>query len=78
MLVITLAAAIGGSVAISAAMLAGSGWQTPGTYTGISNAAHPPSSTTHCYAFQTGCKNTNDGSYSPNTMENGAYLSGKS
>jgi hypothetical protein len=57
-LAIIMIGCIGGVIAISVAMLAGSGWETPGTYTGVSNAAHPVTDANNCYAFQTGCKNT--------------------
>lgn len=66
---------VGGVAAISFMMLAGSGWETPGTYTGINNAAHVPSSTTHCYSFQTGCKNI-ETKIPQSEMDSGAYLSG--
>ena len=65
----------GGVIAIALAMSAGSGWETPGSYTGVSNAAHPVTDQTNCYAFQTGCKNTG---YSIGTSGNGQDLSGSS
>ena len=68
----------GGVVAISLAMMAGAAWETPGSYTGVSNAAHAPNSTTHCYPFQVGCKNTNNGGFDQSQMTNGEYLSGQS
>ncbi|GEM_PF-911816 len=64
-----------GVIAISIAMLAGSAWQTPGTYSGASSAAHAISDSSNCYSFQTGCKNTQT-TISSSDMENGAYLSG--
>lgn len=73
-LAIILAGCVGGVVAISVAMMAGSGWETPGTYAGASNAAHPPASSTHCYAFQTGCKNIQT-PVPKSVMDSGAYLS---
>lgn len=63
-----------GAIAISVAMLAGSSWETPGKYTGISNAAHTVSNPMHCYAFQTGCKNIKT-SVPKSEMDSGAYLS---
>ena len=74
-LVIIIAGCVGGALAIGLAMSAGSGWETPGTYTGVSNAAHPVTDQTNCYAFQTGCKNTG---YSIGTSGNGQDLSGSS
>ncbi|MDE1829952.1 MAG: hypothetical protein KGI25_06500 [Thaumarchaeota archaeon] len=65
----------GGVIAISFAMMAGAAWETPGTYTGTSNAAHAPTSTTNCYSFQTGCKNTVT-NIPQSQMDSGAYLSG--
>jgi hypothetical protein len=71
---IILAGLTGGVLVIAVIMLAGSGWETPGTYTGISNAAHQVTDTTHCYAFQTGCQNTG---YSTGGSDNsGAGLAG--
>ncbi len=73
-LAIILAGCIGGVLAISVAMLAGSGWETPGTYQGQSNAAHAPTSTTQCYSFQTGCDHSKS-AIPQSDMDNGAYLS---
>ncbi|HJU12877.1 MAG TPA: hypothetical protein VJ792_00280 [Candidatus Nitrosotalea sp.] len=73
-LAIILAGCVGGVVAISVAMMAGAGWETPGTYAGTSNAAHAPTSTTHCYSFQTGCKNIQT-TVPKSAMDSGAYLS---
>lgn len=75
MILIIFAGCAGGMVAISAAMMAGQGWEKPGTYTGVSDASHKPTSTTDCYSFQTGCKNTNSGP-SQSELNSGAYLSG--
>lgn len=77
MLMITLAASIGGVIVISAAMMVGQDWQKPGSYTGISNAGRAPNSTSHCYPFQAGCKNTNNGGFQQSEMTSGQYLSGK-
>ncbi|MDE1765224.1 MAG: hypothetical protein KGI27_03000 [Thaumarchaeota archaeon] len=66
----------GGVVAISLVMMAGSGWETPGQYTGISNAAHATSDSTHCYAFQTGCSVSNYGSTTTASDYDGQALSG--
>ena len=73
-LLIILAASVGGTIAISVGMLSASGWATPGTYTGISDASHAPSSTTNCYSFQTGCKNLIDNT-PQSDLDSGAYLS---
>lgn len=75
MMVMILAGCFAGLLAISAAMMAGQGWEKPGTYTGISDASHAPTSTTDCYSFQTGCKNTQTGP-TESEMQSGAYLSG--
>lgn len=72
---IIIAGFAGGVIAISFAMMAGSSWETPGTYTGTSNAAHLPTDPTHCYSFQTGCKNTVT-KIPQSQMDSGAYLSG--
>ncbi len=72
---IILAASVCGAIVISVGMLSASGWSTPGTYTGTSDASRPVTSTTHCYSFQTGCNNT----YSmipQSAMDSGEYLSG--
>ncbi|MGI0102792.1 MAG: hypothetical protein ACREA7_09400, partial [Nitrosotalea sp.] len=62
------------AVAIGLAMLAGSGWETPGTYAGVSDASHSNNST-NCYSFQTGCAHST--TYIPTSdMSNGQYLSG--
>ncbi|MDE1765061.1 MAG: hypothetical protein KGI27_02180 [Thaumarchaeota archaeon] len=74
-LAIIIAGAVGGAFAISVAMMAGSGWETPGTYAGVSNAAHAPASTTHCYSFQTGCK-TIQTTAPQSALTSGAFLSG--
>ena len=73
-LLIILAASVGGTIVISIGMLSASGWSTPGTYTGTSDASHIPSSTTNCYSFQTGCQNTLD-STPQSDLDSGAYLS---
>lgn len=65
----------GGVIVISIAMMAGASWETPGMYTGTSNAAHTTTDSTHCYAFQTGCKNIQT-TIPPSQMDSGAYLSG--
>ena len=65
----------GGVIVIALAMSAGSGWETPGSYKGVSNAAHAVTDQTNCYAFQTGCKNTG---YSIGTSGDGQDLSGSS
>ena len=64
----------GGVIAISVAMMAGAAWETPGMYAGTSNAAHPATDSTHCYAFQTGCKNIRT-SVPQSQLDSGAYLS---
>ncbi|MDE1812889.1 MAG: hypothetical protein KGH85_08525, partial [Thaumarchaeota archaeon] len=74
-LLIILGASVGGTIAIAVGMLSASGWETPGIYTGISDASHVPASTTNCFSFQTGCKNTNS-SIPASAMDSGAYLSG--
>ena len=74
-LLIILGASVGGTIAIAVGMLSASGWETPGIYTGISDASHVPASTTNCFSFQTGCKNTNS-SFPASAMDSGAYLSG--
>ncbi len=73
-IVIIIGGFAAGVIAISVAMMAGSAWETPGMYTGTSNAAHPVSDPTHCYAFQTGCKNIQT-PVSQSQMDSGAYLS---
>ncbi len=72
-LLIILAASVIGAISISVGMLSASGWERPGTYTGISDASHAPSSTTNCYSFQTGCKNTSD-NVTQSDLDSGAYL----
>jgi hypothetical protein len=74
-LLIILGASVGGTLVIAVGMLSASGWETPGTYKGTSDASHVPPSTTNCYSFQTGCTNTNS-SIPPTDMSSGAYLSG--
>ncbi|MGI0018617.1 MAG: hypothetical protein ACREA1_07895 [Nitrosotalea sp.] len=74
-LLIILGASVGGTLVIAIGMLSASGWETPGTYKGTSDASHVPASTTNCYSFQTGCKNTNS-SIPTSAMDSGAYLSG--
>ena len=74
-LLIILGASVGGTLVIAIGMLSASGWETPGTYTGTSDASHVPASTTNCFSFQTGCKNTNS-SIPGSAMSSGAYLSG--
>ena len=73
MLTIIMAGCAGGIIAISVAMLGASGWATPGTYTGTSDASHTPVSTTNCYSFQTGCKNTST-QVPQSDLDNGAFL----
>ena len=73
---IILAAFIGGVIAIGIAMSAGSGWEPAGQYTGVSNAAHTVTNTSHCYAFQTGCSVSNYGSGTTSSDYSGAALSG--
>jgi hypothetical protein len=63
-LAIILAGCVGGVIAISIAMLAGSGWETPGTYTGVSDASHAVTTQGNCQPFQSGCSNTNYGAVS--------------
>ncbi|MEO9277930.1 MAG: hypothetical protein ABI340_09165 [Nitrososphaera sp.] len=75
MIIIIFAGCFGGLFAISAAMMEGQAWEKPGTYSGISDASHPPTSTTDCYSFQTGCKNTNSGPTQAE-LDSGSYLSG--
>jgi len=72
---IILAGFVGGVIAIGIAMSAGSGWETPGTYTGVSNGAHSVADPNNCYSFQTGCKNTG---YSIGASGSGQDLSGSS
>ena len=72
---IIVAAFAGGVIAIGIAMSAGSGWETPGTYSGISDASHVANSSSNCYSFQTGCNNTQTNTPT-SSMDNGAYLSG--
>jgi hypothetical protein len=72
---IIMAGFIGGVIAIGLAMSAGSGWETPGMYTGVSNAAHTVTDPNNCYSFQTGCKNTG---YSIGPSGSGQDLSGSS
>lgn len=74
-LAIIVAGCIGGVLAISVAMMASAGWETPGSYTGTSNAAHAPASATNCYSFQAGCKTVKT-IIPTSDMDNGAYLSG--
>jgi len=74
-LIIILGGFAGGVIAIALAMSAGSGWETPGSYTGVSNAAHTVTDQTNCYSFQTGCKNTG---YSLGASGDGQDLSGNS
>ncbi len=66
----------GGVIAISLVMMAGSGWETPGHYAGISNAAHTVSDSKNCYAFQTGCSVSSYGASSSAADYSGAALSG--
>jgi hypothetical protein len=63
-------------IVIGIAMLAGSGWETPGQYTGPHNAANTVTDSTNCYSFQTGCTNGNNGTTSASTAQSGAALSG--
>lgn len=72
-LVIILTGCVGGVIAISVAMMSASGWETPGTYAGISDASHVPDNLTHCYSFQTGCKNVNT-QVPQSDLDSGAYL----
>ncbi|MDE1726961.1 MAG: hypothetical protein KGH89_06805 [Thaumarchaeota archaeon] len=73
---IILAGFVGGVIAIGIAMSAGSGWEQPGTYTGVSNAAHTVNDSAHCYAFQTGCSVSNYGTTTSASDNSGAALSG--
>lgn len=73
MLVWIMAGCAGGIIAISVAMLDASGWETPGIYTGTSDASHMPVSTTNCYSFQTGCKNTST-QVPQSDLDSGAFL----
>lgn len=73
-IIIIMAAFGGGVAAIAWGMIFAAGGQTPGTYAGISNAAHTVSSPTHCYSFQTGCKHGTT-AVPQSQMTNGAYLS---
>ena len=70
---IILAASVCGAIVISVGMLSASGWSTPGTYTGTSDASRAPTSTTNCYSFQTGCNSTYN-IIPQNAMDSGAYL----
>jgi hypothetical protein len=63
-------------IVIGIAMMAGAGWETPGQYTGTHNAANTVTDSTHCYSFQTGCTNGNNGAISQSTAKSGAALSG--
>ncbi|MDE1844770.1 MAG: hypothetical protein KGI10_05505 [Thaumarchaeota archaeon] len=72
-LAIIIGGCIGGTIVISIAMLSASGWETPGKYTGISDASHTPNSITNCYSFQTGCKNINS-KIPQSDLDSGAYL----
>lgn len=63
-------------IVIGFAMLAGSGWETPGQYTGTHNAANTVTDSTNCYSFQTGCTNNNNGTISSSVATSGAALSG--
>jgi hypothetical protein len=74
-LIIIMASCIGGTLVIAVGMLSASGWETPGIYTGNSNAAHTVTSSTNCYSFQTGCEKSN--AVTPTSdLDSGAYLSG--
>jgi len=74
-LVVIMASCVGGTFVIMVAMLSAGGGETPGTYTGTSNAAHMVTSSTNCYSFQTGCANSNQ--VVPNAdLISGAYLNG--
>lgn len=75
-LAIIMAGCIGGVIAISIAMLAGSGWETPGTYTGVSDASHATSDKSGCQPFQNGCSNTNYGAVSLSGSSSAAPSSG--
>jgi hypothetical protein len=70
---IILGASAAGVILISTAMMSASGWETPGTYVGTSDASHMPTSTTHCYSFQTDCKNTNT-KIPASDLDSGAFL----
>ena len=70
-----MAGCAGGIIAISVAMLSAEGWETPGTYTGISDASHVPFSKINCYSFQTGCENIKT-QVPKSDLDSGAYLSG--
>lgn len=72
-LVMIMAGCAGGIIAISVAMLGAAGWETPGTYTGPSDASHVPVSTTNCYSFQTDCKNINP-QVPKSDLDSGAFL----
>ena len=72
---IILAASVCGAIVISVGMLSASGWSTPGTYTGTSDASRAPASTTNCYSFQTGCNSTYN-VIPQDAMDSGAYLGG--
>ncbi|MDE1763814.1 MAG: hypothetical protein KGH88_06185 [Thaumarchaeota archaeon] len=74
-LVVIIAGCVGGAFAISVAMMAGSGWETPGMYSGTSDASHAPASTTHCYSFQTECKSIQSAT-PQSALTSGAFLSG--
>lgn len=63
-------------IVIGIAMMAGAGWETPGQYTGTHNAANAVTDSTHCYSFQTGCTNSNNGTTSASVATSGAALSG--
>lgn len=73
---IIVAGFVAGVVGISFAMMGGSGWETPGTYTGVSNAAHSVNNSSNCYAFQTGCNVDSYGGANTTSNYNGAALSG--
>lgn len=70
-----MAGCAGGIIAISVAMLSAEGWETPGTYAGISDASHVPVNKTNCYSFQTGCENI-EKPVPKSDLDSGAYLSG--
>lgn len=71
---IILGASVGGVIVISVSMMSASGWETPGTYVGISDASHVPSNTMHCYSFQTDCKNIST-KIPKSDLDSGAFLS---
>lgn len=73
-LAIIMAGCIGGVFVISVAMMAGAGWETPGSYTGTSNAAHAPTSATNCYSFQAGCTDIKS-TVPTSDLDSGAFLS---